>query len=251
MELEHNKTKWTKIYWDLGIIITVFVLIFSVQLVKPMIHYRCGLTLSVSWYKLLYSLAIPLLLSMGLILILIIRLAVLNIRFGIKRLLLQIVFIIAAIGLFRMPPIFNQIIPGFKEGFYENMKANADIVTIQDWLNSFDWDSFEKQKKPQPRDWDSLQKVLDYSLSIYLHHDSWPDAIKELPDFPKQRVIPMKSANNKIYVRVAYGGGWAFGHVWSLVVGVGADEIPLDEYLETEERLELAPNAFVGYAWKR
>jgi len=171
--------------------------------------------------------------------ILVVRLAIINFRFGGKRLLLQVTFVIVAICGIMIPPKFNQIIPGFREGFYENMKANADIVAIQDWLDSSDLDR-HKIDRCLPGDY------------IRLPHDSWPDAIKKLPDLPKQRVRLMKSANNKIYVRVIYGGGIGTVHIWSLVVGVGADEIPLDDYFEvrTEERLELAPNAFVGYARK-
>ena len=106
-ESKHNKTKWPKICWDLWMTITVFILMSSYHIAKPMLWYRFGLTLELSWHGLLYATMLLPLLSIGLMLILIIRLIFLTIRFGIKQFLLQVAFVIAAIGVFFMPPIFN------------------------------------------------------------------------------------------------------------------------------------------------
>lgn len=209
------------------IAVLIFMSVFHIA--TPIVRYRYGLTLSEPWLSLSYCLPILFLFSLGLILILFVRLIILNIRFGIKRFLLQMAFIIVAIVcLVRLIDTENK--PSFLQGFCDNMKANADIDAIQDWLDSLEWDSLERD--------------------FYLPPESWPDAINILPHSPSRNVYLLYSTNNKRYVGVRYGGGAVTINSWSLVVGVGADEIPLDDYFETEERLELAPNAFVGYARK-
>ena len=113
----------------------------------------------------------------------------------------------------------------------------GDITGIQAWLDTLDVDNL------------TVSRVSEYGTWIY--SDNWPNPIKKLlfdngnpKDYPPKRVLIMKSKNGKTYVRVPYVRGAA------LVVGVGAEEIPLNDCHVSEYRLEIAPNAFVGYRLK-
>ncbi len=243
--LKHNKTKRSKICWDLCVTIAVCILNLVLMITYRIADYRYGLTSSDTWLNFVFFYGRLLfwfifLFTLGSILFLVIRLAIINFRFGNKRFLLQMTFVIVVIGVSIVSPRCIYSNPTFMQGFYENMKANADIDAIQDWLDSLDLDRY-KIDEYLPDGW------------FMLSSESWPDVINQLSHYIKQEVYLVTPTNNKRYVRVVYGGGVVINHYWSLVVGVGADEIPLDDYFttRTEERLELAPNAFVGYARRR
>ena len=112
------------------------------------------------------------------------------------------------------------------------MKKEADVPTIQAWVDNLDLDNL-KDCKVDEDGW-------------RINEADWPDAIKKFSS-ENVNVLCMKSKNDKTYVRVLFGT--ALLGYWSLVVGVGSDEIPLNDYYESEYRLELAPNAFVGYGF--
>lgn len=232
--LHGTNLKRPKVYIDLWVTIAVLTIVPAYHITRSIAGYRWGLTFSSFWESFYMLAPMLVLLALGLILFLIIRLAVLNVRFGIKRLSLQIIFIIASASCFLMVPKYvKNGTASFMKGFHENMEANADIPAIQGWLDSLDWDNM-KGRKYADKGW----------LIISL-----PDAMKKLPHHHMhRRIVVMKSADNKKYVRVIYGGGAVVVPRWSLVVGVGADEIPLDDLYKTEYRLELAPNAFIGWS---
>ena len=200
--------------------------------------YKYGLTLSEPWGTFTVLVSLPGVVAFCLKIFLIIRAVILNIRFGTIRLLIRIILIVASIGYsFLAPRYTKSSVVAYMEGFREQMKQKADITGIQAWLDTLDVDNL------------TVSRVSQYGTWIY--YDNWPNPIKKLlsenrnpKDYPPKRVLVMKSKNGKTYVRVPYESRAA------LVVGVGAEEIPLNDCHVSEYRLELAPNAFVGYRLK-
>lgn len=255
-------TFWSKTHLDLASMIAVLILMSVFIIVGRIATYKFGLTLDSFWFGLEMLLLLFIPASLVMILFLVIRLAVLNVRYGTKRFLLQIIILTVTIVFFMQSPMFfGKNTKTFLQGFHANMKANADINAIQDWLDSLDWDSLEKEKDTgrayiPPRlwpPWDPNQlKIEDFS-------DFMPETIKNLPLYPNTLIYLMKSADNKRYIRIQFGGGAVLVDSWFLVVGVGANEIHIDEYFydhkdeteihpaEREKRLGLTPNAFVGF----
>jgi hypothetical protein len=163
--------------------------------------------------------------------VLIVRGVIMNVKFGTKRLLLQILLILVPICLFFIVPNFIKTgQPVFTEGLLEGMKKEADISAIQSWLDTMDL------KGP------NVREVSESTWSV--SESEWPEEIKK---FSPRSVIVKKSKNGvKTYVRIRLGG--PFIGDWGLVVGVSAEGIPLNDYFTSEYRLELTQNAFV---WAR
>ena len=172
---------------------------------------------------------VPLLLvALAVLTILIVRLFILNIRFGFKCLLLHIFFIAIPIGLLSIVPQFLSTgHVASAEGCLERMKREeADILAIQAWIKTVDLEYLNPPKEG-PYRW-----LVD--------EPKWPDAVQKLsPGF----VYIHKLKNGKIFAKLIYGGALT-GH-WGLAVGVDTKEIPLNDFYESEYRLELAPNAFI------
>lgn len=232
-----TNTRRSRLYIDvlLAAIAVVTILVYFVG--NRFIFYNLGLGYFFGTWILLGGTIVLMLkpIALVLLLVLIVRGFILNVRFGIKRLLLQIFLITISITLFTIVPksVGKFGHAAFTEGFLERMKKEADVPTIQAWVDNLDLDNLKDCK------------VDEYGW--WINEADWPDAIKKFSS-ENVNVLGMKSKNDKTYVRVLFGT--ALLGYWSLVVGVGSDEIPSNDYYESEYRLELAPNAFVGYCLK-
>jgi hypothetical protein len=227
-------TRRSRLYIDVSLAAIAVITIIVYFISNRFLYYRLGLGCFFGTLILLGGSIILMLkpIALVLLLVLIIRGFILNVRFGIKRLLLQIFLITISIALFAIVPKCVGKFGGaaFTEGFLERMKKEADVPTIQAWVDNLDLDNL-KDCKVDEDGW-------------RINEAGWPDAIKKFSS-ENVNVLCMKSKNDKTYVRVLFGT--ALLGYWSLVVGVGSDEIPLNDYYESEYRLELASNAFVGY----
>ena len=169
--------------------------------------------------------------------VLIVRCIILYIivKFGVKRLLLQIIFIAIPVSLNSIMPRFVK--DGdyfFTQGLLERMEKEADVPKIQSWVDTLDLVTLGQFEKDE-RGW-------------WIDKEQWPDVLKKFSRHVEDvdHVLLKKLKNERIYVRIMCGGTWA--GFYGLVVGVGEEEIPLNDFNRSEYRLELAPNAFV---WRR
>ena len=196
--------------------------------------YKAGLTNFSDWTIVLgfWSLMLALF-AFVLLTVLIVRGFIFNVKFGIKRLLLQIFFVYVLICLFFIVPRFiRRGYTVFTEGYLERIKKDVDIASIQTWTESVDLES--------------LNPSEIYESTLLLDEPEWPEEIKK--KFPPDRVdcvYVKKSKNGKVYVRVMFGG--VLAGYWGFVVGESAEEIPLNDLFTSEYRRELGPNAFVWY----
>ena len=154
------------------------------------------------------------------------------VKFGVRHLILQIALTVLLLSILT---ILILTIPrkevSFTKGFLERMKNEADIPTIQAWVDNLDLKTVNC-------------KVDEYGW--WIDESEWPEAINKINTSNlNEAVLVKKTANNKTYVRVLFGT--ALLGRWALVVGVDDDEIPLNDFYESEYRLELSPKAFVGY----
>ena len=227
-----TNSKRQRLYIDvsLTLIIAIAILIFS--LTRRFINYRIGLE-GLAGGTFFGGMVVGTLypVTWFLVFVLIVRGIILNIRFGIKRLFIQILFTVVSISLvLTLPVFFKGGYTAFTKGFLERMKKEADIPAIQAWVDNID-----------------LETLLNYKVDEYgwwVDESEWPEAVKEFsPDV--DALVIKKTKNNKTYVRVLFGD--IFVGRYSLTVGVSANEIPLDDYYDSEYRLSLAPIAFVGH----
>jgi len=224
-------TKRSGLYIDvlLAAIAVFTILVYSVS--NRFVFYKVGLNPLPSFFAFMIpTVAIIQILSLVLLCVLVVRVAILNIRFGIKRLFLQLLLV-------ALPIVLSIILPksvgklgraAFTEGFLERMKKEVDVTAIQAWVDNLDLETINCKKD---------------EYGWWIDESEWPDAIKEF-SAEGVNVLGLRSKNGKTYIRVLFGT--ALLGRWSLVVGVNDDEIPLNDYYESEYRLELAPNAFVG-----
>lgn len=192
-------------------------------------QYRIGLTLHrEAWsdgIALLFALTF-LVLTAVVLLIQFIRVLTQGIKFGIKRALLQISFMVIAVLIFFLSPKLVTLViypqHTFAKGLLKTMKSRADVSAIHAWLNTVDEEEVGTFEVDESR---------------------WPEAIKELS--PKL-VLVNRTANNRVYVRLIWGSK-AFGE-WGIVIGASATEVPiLTERYKSEYRREWLPDAFVWH----
>lgn len=227
-----TNTKRPRLYIDVLLTVLALLTILMYSVSNRFVFYRVGLNPLGSWFFLMIPVVSMIQISFFIqVVILVVRGAIVNVRFGIKRLFIQILLIVITITLSTIVPksIGKLGSAAFTEGFLERMKKEADVPAIQAWINTLDSDT--------------LSEFEEDEYGWWIDEDKWPDAIKMFSS-ENVDVLGLKSKNDKTYVRVLFGT--ALLGRWSLVVGVGAEEIPLNDHYESEYRLELAPNAFVG-----
>ena len=143
------------------------------------------------------------------------------------RILLQTFLIVVPISLkYMVPKLMSVGYIARTEGCLERMKKDADIPAIQTWLETAGMEIINEHKSNE--------------RSSLIDESKWPEVIKK---FSPRGVFVMESKNNrKPYVRIDVGG--VLEGSFGLIVGVGAEEIPLNDWHTSEYRLELTPNAF-------
>ena len=238
-----TNSKRSKLLKEMSLVLVAVIIIIIRSYIRHFINYRHGLNQpSFSGIPGIWFLPIIILIMAFLAWILLfflfvkrvvlfIKGLIMIVRLGIPYLILQLALTVL---LFSILSILILTIPSKRvsltRGFLERMKKEADVPAIQTWINTLDSDALSEFKKDEYGWWVDEAK--------------WPDAIKRF-SADEVAVLVLKSKNDKTYVRVLFGT--ALLGRWSLVVGVDSEEIQLNDYYESEHRLELALNAFVGY----
>jgi len=226
--------KRPRLYIDI-LLATISTFVFIVcRICRRHYCYMAGLTnysqLTVVYGFWIFLLALS---AFTIVIILILRAVLFKIRFGNNRLILHIILVTIPITLgFILPKFVAVGYPVFSEGFLQRMEKEADVSKIQIWLQGLDL------KSP------NLSEISESTWS--LSEAEWPDEIKK---FSPRFVIVKKLKNDvRTYVRIWLGSP-LIGD-WGIVVGVGPEEIPLNDYFTSEYRLELSRDAFVWYRIK-
>ena len=222
--------KSSRLYIDVSLMAITVIGALLYNVIIRHIYYNAGLTGVFN-----RNFAMTLLSIVGVAWLVLIVRCIIIMKFGVKRLLLQIFFIVIPISLNSIMPRFVEDADHiFTEGFLERMKKEAEVPKIQAWLDTLDLVTLKEFEKDESGWW--------------IDNAKWPDVLKKFSHHIEDidYVLLKKSKNDRIYVRIMCGGTWA--GFYGLVVGVCAEEIPLNDFNESEYRLELAPNAFV---WRR
>ena len=201
-----TNSKRQRLYIDISLLATATIGILLYHIVARHSLYKEGLTGVSNWH-----LSIILRLVVWVIwLVLIVRCIILNVKFGVKRLLLQIILIVIPVSLNSIMPRFvkdGEVV--FTEGLLERMMKEADVPKIQAWMDTLDSDTLSKFKEDKYGWW--------------IDEAKWPDVIKKFSHHIENvdYILLKKSKNDRIYVRIMCGGTWA--GFYGLVVGVGAE----------------------------
>jgi hypothetical protein len=186
--------------------------------------YRIGLTLYEEHWSVYISLLFLLayfVLTVVVLLIQFIRVITEGIKFGTKRALLQISFMVITVLIFFLSPkLLMYTKYTFTKGLLKTMKSRVDISAIHVWLDTVD-----------------KERVGTFEID----ESRWPEAIKDLS--PKL-VLVTRTTDNRIYVRLTWGSG-VTGE-WGVVIGANVTEVPiLSERYKSEYRRQWPPDAFV------